>query len=293
MSRTIRSRRQFLAGAALCAATRAIRLEAFPFAMPLGVQGFDIQSLEFKDMDATWKQLAGFGYQFIDFMSTTSGRGVPPNIAAMSGKQLRVSLGAAGLSAPNAFFTLAEFRDAYDKTLEYAKGLGVKNAVVTPIPPTATADDWKRVADELNRMGEKTARDGILLGYHNHAAEFRDLDSGAAAGSTTAWDIMISGTEAKNVQFQIDMGNLAQAGKDPLTYVTKYPDRYFSIHVKDIADGKLGLALGEGTLPIPKILAAAKACRSLQNYVVETGARGDVVMEKLRLSQIYLRDLKI
>lgn len=282
----IYSRRQFvaLAAAGVCASG----LEAFPFSLPLGVQGFDIQSLEFKDMDGTWKQLAGYGYQFIDFMSTTSGRGVPPNIAAMSGKQLRESLGAAGLSAPNAFFTLAEFRDAYDKTLGYVKGLGVKNAVVTPIPPTATADDWKRVADELNRMGEKTSRDGVLLGYHNHAAEFKDLE-----GGTTAWDIMIAGTDAKNVQFQIDMGNLAQAGKDPLTYVTKYPNRYFSIHVKDIADGKLGLALGEGTLDIPKILTAAKACHNLQNYVVETGARGDVVMEKLRLSEIYLRDLKI
>jgi hypothetical protein len=175
----IYSRRQFLAlGAAACCGG----LEAFPFSLPLGVQGFDIQSLEFKDMDGTWKQLAGLGYQFIDFMSTTSGRGVPPNIAAMSGKQLRESLGAAGLSAPNAFFTLAEFRDAYDKTMEYAKGLGVKNAVVTPIQPTATADDWKRVADELNRMGEKTSRDGILLGYHNHAVEFKDLAGGAAAG---------------------------------------------------------------------------------------------------------------
>jgi sugar phosphate isomerase/epimerase len=104
---------------------------------------------------------------------------------------------------------------------------------------------------------------------------------------------MIAGTEAKNVQFQIDMGNLAQAGKDPLTYMKKYADRYFSVHIKDIADGKLGLALGEGTLDIPKILVAAKACHNLRNYVVETGARGDVVMEKLRLSQIYLRDLKI
>jgi hypothetical protein len=142
------SRRQFLkrsAGVALTAAAHSGGLDAFPFSLPLGVQGFDIQSLEFKDMDATWKQLAGFGYQFIDFMSTTSGRGVPPQIAAMSGKQLRDSLGAAGLSAPNAFFTLAEFRDSYDKTMEYAKGLGVKNAVVTPIQPTATADDWKRV----------------------------------------------------------------------------------------------------------------------------------------------------
>lgn len=285
------SRRQFLersAAVALGAASCSKVLDAFPFDLPLGVQGYDVQSLEFKDMDATWKTLAGYGYQFIDFMSTTSARGVPENIAAMSGKQLRESLGAAGLSAPNAFFTLAEFRDSFDRTMEYAHGLGVKTAVVTPIPPTATADDWKRVANELNLMGEKTSREGILLGYHNHAAEFRDLE-----GGTTAWDIMIAGTEAKNVQFQLDMGNLAQTGKDPLTYMTKYPDRYFSIHVKDIANGKLGLALGEGTLPIPKILKAAQACRNLRNYVVETGARSEAVMEKLRLSQIYLRDLKI
>src|SRR5207237_10902643 len=89
-------------------------LDAFPFTLPLGVQGYDVQPLEFKDMEGTWKKLAAFGYQFVDFMSTTSARGVPPAIAAMTGKQLRESLGAAGLSAPNAFFTLAEFRDSYD-----------------------------------------------------------------------------------------------------------------------------------------------------------------------------------
>jgi len=64
------------------------------------------------------------------------------------------------------------------------------------------------------------------------------------------------------------------------------------IHVKDMREGKIGLAVGEGTLDWKTILAAAKPL-PLQNYAVETGAHAGDVMEKLRLSEVYLRDLSL
>jgi sugar phosphate isomerase/epimerase len=91
---------------------------------------------------------------------------------------------------------------------------------------------------------------------------------------------------------QLDVGSVVVAGKDPIAYMEKYPDHYFSIHAKDVRDGKIGIAVGEGTLDWKKIFAAAKAL-PLQNYVVETGAGAGVVMEKLKQSVVYLRDLKV
>ncbi|HWF47513.1 MAG TPA: sugar phosphate isomerase/epimerase [Bryobacteraceae bacterium] len=134
----------------------------------------------------------------------------------------------------------------------------------------------------MNELGKKTKRDGILTGYHNHTMEFTDIDG------IVPFDLLLQGTDPKLVQMQIDVGSVAVAGKDPVAYLEKYPERYFSIHIKDVRDGKIGVSVGEGTLDWHKIFAAARKA-PLRNYVVETGARPDVVLEKLKQSITFLR----
>jgi sugar phosphate isomerase/epimerase len=99
-------------------------------------------------------------------------------------------------------------------------------------------------------------------------------------------------TDPALVKMQIDVGACAVAGKDPVAYLTRYPDHYYSIHVKDVKDGKLGVAVGEGVLDWKKILTAAQHAH-LRHYVVETGASDNVVMEKTKRSIDYLRTFKI
>ncbi|HMJ60727.1 MAG TPA: hypothetical protein VK493_03150, partial [Bryobacteraceae bacterium] len=125
-----------------------------------------------------------------------------------------------------------------------------------------------------------------LTGYHNHPTEFKEVDG------AIPFDLLLAGTDTALVKFQLDIGSVAVAGKEPIAYLKKYPDRYFSIHVKDMREGKIGLAVGEGTLDWKTILTAAKPL-PLQNYAVETGAHAADVMEKLRLSAVYLRDLAL
>jgi sugar phosphate isomerase/epimerase len=181
---------------------------------------------------------------------------------------------------------LGRASEDYGKTIEIAHALGLKSAVCQSLPSqTKTADGWKWHADRLNELGEKTKRDGILTGYHNHPVEFTEIEG------VISFDLLVNGTDPTLVKMQLDVGSVAVAGKDPIAYLTKYPSHYFSIHAKDVRDGRIGIAVGEGTLDWKKIFTAAKAL-PLQNYVVETGARPGEVMEKLRQSEIYLRDLK-
>jgi sugar phosphate isomerase/epimerase len=94
------------------------------------------------------------------------------------------------------------------------------------------------------------------------------------------------------VKLQIDVGACAVAGKDPVAYLTRYPGHYYSIHVKDVKGGKLGVAVGEGVLDWKKLFAAAGNA-GLRHYCVETGASDDVVMEKTRRSIDFLRTFRI
>ena len=270
------SRRHFLiqTGTALAAA----RLNAFPLNLPLGFQSYDINAALTKDFDVACRTVAGYGYQLIDYVWL-------PSVTSKSGKEVRQSFDAAGLGCQNCHFSWVDLHENYVATIEIAHTLGLKSAVCQSLSSQSkTADGWKWHADHLNELGRKTKADGILTGYHNHPTEFKEIEG------AIPFDLLLAGTDPALVKFQLDIGSVAVAGKDPIAYLTKYPDRYFSIHVKDVRDGKIGLAVGEGTLDWKKILTAAKSL-PLQNYDVETGARPADVMEKLKASEIYLRDL--
>jgi len=40
----------------------------------------------------------------------------------------------------------------------------------------ATMDDWKKAAQELNLIAERTKAAGIQMVYHNHHFEFAEID---------------------------------------------------------------------------------------------------------------------
>lgn len=276
------SRRQFLAtGSAFCAAALPVR--AFPLDLPIGFQSYDINHELSQDFEAACRTLAGYGYQLIDYVWLAHNKGVSPAVNAMTGQDVRKAFDAAGLGCQNCHFSWAELHDEYDKTMEIAHTLGLNSAVCQSMPAhTKSADGWKWHAEQLNQLGEKTKREGILTGYHNHTMEFTDVDG------IVPFDLLVEGTDPKLVQMQIDVGSVAVAGKDPVAYLDKYPNRYFSIHIKDVRDGKIGVAVGAGTLDWHKIFAAARKA-PLRNYVVETGARPEVVLEKLKQSIAFLR----
>jgi sugar phosphate isomerase/epimerase len=72
------------------------------------------------------------------------------------------------------------------------------------------------------------------------------------------YDVFIDRTEPEVVRHQLDTGNCAMAGIDPLVYLRRYGRRYWSFHIKDVP--ALGATrdteLGTGTLDFPALLAA-------------------------------------
>jgi sugar phosphate isomerase/epimerase len=295
------SRRQFLgragvvAGAA-CLLPLASNLNAWTLNAPLGVQCYDLKDLLAKDYEGTWKAIAGLGYKLIDMVSF-KGYGFDPKLDNISAKDIRKSLTDAGLGCEVCHFPAPYFLNDYAKTIAFAHDLGVKNVVAMPEmvinlvgapdqAKTKTAEDWKGVAKQMNEIGKKTLADGLPLGYHNHEFEFHPVNG------VVPYDLMVTGTDPKLVSFQIDVGNLALGGGDPVTYIKKYSKRLFAAHLKDLGGGKLGVALGEGTLDWKAILAALHATK-VHNYTVETGAPADQVIAKFKASIAYIRKVNV
>jgi sugar phosphate isomerase/epimerase len=281
------SRRQFLtrtggglAGAAVFLSTTE-RLGAAPLDGVMGLQSYDVRQFLAQDLNGTLKTLAGWGYKALDLVVPT-GPGQPA--------QYREALDAVGMICHNGHFNAPMFEEAnWASTLVVARQLGVKEMVCSGGAPggrgqAATLDGWKAYADTLNKYGARTKTEGLQLGWHNHG-EFRPIEGG---GGLNPYDVLLQNTDPALVKFQVDVGNMAEAGGDPIMYLSKYPTRYYSMHVKDVnADHKIGIAVGEGIQDFKKIFELAKAA-NIHNYDVETGAPQAEGMEKLRKSAEYL-----
>ena len=103
------------------------------------------------------------------------------------------------------------------------------------------------------------------------------------------YDVLLQNTDPAVVKFQIDVGNMAQAGGDPIMYLTNYSTRYYSMHVKDVnSEGTHRHCGRRGQAGLAEDFALAKAA-NIHNFDVETGAPADVVMDKLRMSAEFLK----
>src|SRR5437773_1046410 len=147
-------------------------------------------------------------------------------------------------------------------------------------PKKPTLDDVKRAADEYNKMGELSAKAGLQQGLHNE-----DFELSTVNGKRT-YDLLLELLDSKLVQFQFQVSTISQ-GYDAAEYFTKYPGRFFSMHVQGwSAQTKKIMAVGQDTLDWKKIFTAAKTA-GVKNYFVEMN------LDLMKASVPYLRSLQV
>jgi sugar phosphate isomerase/epimerase len=284
------SRRSFLktsgAVAAVAAATVASRsMEAAPLSLPIGLQLYSVRELLPKDFDGTLHQLAAAGYLEVEAAGYFGRTAV----------QFKQSMDQAGLRCVSTHHALAPLKEHVDEFIQYAHDLGLKY-IVCPAPMrkelgakgALTLDDWRWTAGELNKIGEKVNAAGMRFGYHNHSGEF------GSEGGVVFYDELLRLTDPKLVMFELDCGWVFAAGRNPVDYLSRTPERFPLIHVKDMAKGPSGqyhsVVLGTGGEDYKPILRAATG---LKHYFIEQEEFDRDTMEALRLDANYMRTLSL
>jgi sugar phosphate isomerase/epimerase len=256
------TRREFLTlVAAAAAAARGAEVWANPLGLPFGFQAWEIGPDMRKDWEGTLKAMKDFGYSYIDLNQ------VSPFIDRPAA-DLKASFLAHGFTFTNALWSYQAFANRFDQTIADSRTLGLSTIVCSPRPRLQTSDDWKSMADELNKYGERTKAAGLTLGYHNHEIEFVKTPQG-----DVPWDVLVQSTDPALVKFLLDVGNCAFGGGDPYVYLDKYKSRYYGVHVKDLKPGKAAVAVGAGDLDWTRIFTLVKAA-GIRNIVAEVGAYG-------------------
>jgi len=283
------SRRAFLkhtgtqAAAVSLLGTSALKLSANPLGLSIGCQTWPVKEMIAKDFPGTIKQLADAGFQSIELCSPVGykefGFG---GLAKYKGSELKRILADNGLSCVSSHFGIEELRANQQDRIAWAKDVGLAQMIVPTLngPKNPTMDDVQRAADEYNKMAERAAQAGIQQGLHNEEFELSTVN-----GERT-YDILLRLLDPKLVKFQFQVSTISR-GYDAAEYFTKYPGRFFSMHVQGwSAQEKKIVAVGHDSLDWKKIFTTAKTA-GVTTYFVEMN------LELMKASVAYLRTLEI
>jgi sugar phosphate isomerase/epimerase len=282
------SRRSFLkaTGAIAAAACGGVgRLAAAPLRLPIGLQLYSVRELLPKDFDGTLRKVRAAGYTEVE------AAGYYDKTAA----EFRKAMDGAGLRCVSTHHPLAVLQPRLDELIEYGHRLGLEYMICsssTRRDPAAKGplnlDDWHWVAGEFNRIGEKVKAAGMTFGVHNHTPEF------GSEGGVLFYDELLRLTDPKLVFFEMDCGWVAAAGRNPVEYLSKTPERFPLLHVKDMVRGVNGqmhsAVMGRGVVDYRPILRAATG---LKHYFIEQEEFDMDPIEALRLDAEYMRKLDV
>lgn len=281
------SRRGFLqaggVAAALAAHGSAKQLDT------LGVQLYTVRAILPEKPLETLKAIEAIGYKEIE--ATQAG------VAGMWSALEQTKLRHVSVHFDSKIVTQGS-DDEMARAAEDMKKRGFAFGVMPYLPPAERGDLGviKKLAEKLNRAGEKCRAVGMKFAYHNHAFEFEPM------GGTTPFQTILANTDPKLVGIELDVFWVSVAGHDPAEILTGHKGRIPLIHLKDKEKGTPVLykesvprtafkEVGNGVIDWPKVLRAADAA-GVQHYFVEQDQTPGDPIASLRQSYEFITKLK-
>jgi sugar phosphate isomerase/epimerase len=243
----------------------------------VGVQLYTVRDMMKADLPGTLAQVAGIGYKEVEFAG----------YFGRTPAQIRELLKRNKLSSPSSHLPFESLQSGWQKQLDDAKTVGHEWVTIAWIPEEKrrTLDDWKSHAAAFNRAGEQAKAAGLRFAYHNHDFEIRPVEG------TRPLDLLLSSTDPKLVDFELDLYWVVFGGGSPLDFFNRYPKRFKMVHVKDSAgppDNKM-VDVGQGKIDFRSIFAQSEKA-GIKHYFVEHDQPADPIAT-LRNSYNYLHAL--
>ena len=227
----------------------------------IGIQLYTLRRPVAADLAGTLSQLAKIGYKEVEFAGYHN----------HPATEVRDMLRANGLSAPSVHVGINVIEETPDKLFEESRIVGHQWLTVPSLSGEKnTADDWKRVADQFNKVAAQVKSAGFRFAFHNHNAEFKKV------GNEVPLEILLRGTDPALVSYEMDVYWVVNGGGNPVDLLTQYPGRFKMLHVKDSAgppDHKM-VDVGSGKIDFKSVFARAKG---VEHYFVEHDEPADPI----------------
>lgn len=245
--------------------TQLMADSSLPYVDAIGLQLWSVRDQMAEDPELTLKTLKEIGYYQVEFGNTKVV------------KELKPVCDDLGLAVNSSFINwntvTGGWQHAPDDTpyefaevLDNAGEAGLSHLVFGYLRPEerTSADDWKRLADQLNEAGMKCKSNGLQLTYHNHNFEWDPIEG------TTGWDILLERMDGDLIPFELDVFWAQIAGQDARAVMTACKDRLELLHLKQLHPGTPAVTriadvppnafeeLSDGDMPIKELMRYGK-----------------------------------
>jgi sugar phosphate isomerase/epimerase len=246
----------------------------------IGLELFAVRHAMAQDPERTLAAIRAIGYTDVELLwSFNNFNRTPAQVAA--------TLKNEGLRAPSCHMSADTIFVGWQRSLDIAKQIGHEYLFVPDFEDWTkrTIDDWLEWADKFNAAGAVARRSGIWLGFHNEPYHQKPIDG------KVPYDAFIGRLDPSVTRLQLDVGNMLMGGGDPMAYLQKYPDRFWSFHLKDtVADRSSDTRLGTGIFDFKRFLAAVPSLNGKPAYVEDESPTDELAAARSNFQ--YLQGLE-
>ncbi len=284
----------------------------------IGIQLFSLPKLLEQDFRQAIAMLAQIGYRELELYgpypfsaaaAQERWKAVTPALGfsgsgyfGHTAQEVKAILKEHGLSAPSMHTDLDTLQTRMPQLAEAAAIIGFQYVGLPAIPEEKrkNLDDYKKMAETFNQIGEQAKKAGLKFAYHNHGYGLKEMEG------QIPLNLILDRTNPEYVFLEMDIYWTTAGGADPLAYLEAYPNRYHLMHLKDMkqkkqfsgdgGDSQQWIELfpymtsaGQGVLDLPSIIDKAQKA-GVKHFFVEQ----DMVAQPeiaLKSSYDYLKSL--
>ena len=271
-------------GSSVPLVTEASRAQSGGGLERIGLALYTVREPLAQNFEETLAQIAAIGYQEVEGAFNWHGR-APEHVRRMlEENQLR---------AVSQVLLPKQIQEGWPKSLEEAATIGLEYVGCVGAYPleewARSLDDYKRLADMLNRAGEASAKVGVKVFYHFHDVEFVPLEGEAP------FDVLVAELDSAVVDLEMDLFWMIKAGKEPVELLRAHPGRFTMFHIKDMDRSHSeprSTEVGRGVIDFRRILPEVLRLGGGHFFVEQEDGLEDPI-QSVRLSYNYLSSLRI
>ncbi len=245
----------------------------------IGLQLYTLRDAMKDDFMGTLSKVAVMGYTWIELAGYKQGTFYEKKPSEI--KKIISDFGMELISS-HAMIELSEAKQAIDAHAE----AGIKYMVIPYLKEEErkTIDDYRKLSNNLNTIGDIAKQNGLKLAYHNHAFELEKIEE------QIPYDIMLMNTDNNLVCYEMDLYWVIKSGSNPVDLFQKYPDRFELFHVKDMdnsADRNF-TEVGNGTIDFKPIFENKKLAGMKYFFVEQDKCLNHASIESIKISIDYI-----
>ncbi len=259
----------------------------------IGIQLYTVRDAMEKDPVGTLKTIAAMGYDDVEVAGYKNGK-----YYGMTPKVFKSILNDLGLSVKSGH-TLTGMQDMsavgtplnqFERYAEDAASIGQDYIVLAYLLENEREklDQYKGIADLLNKCGVTAAKHGVKMAYHNHDFEFMEMEG------KIPYDILLANTDESIVDMELDLYWIEKAKKSAKKYFENHAGRFSLWHVKDMdkTEEQFFTEVGNGVIDFKDIFTCKKKAGMKHFYVEQDKCKNHLPIESVKISIDYLQGMR-